>query len=94
MKGIVYKSTGSWYVVKGENNQFYECRIKGKFRIKGIKNTNPLAVGDNVIFEIESKSGKEWLQKFFPDRIISSENQLIYLSKLILLQQISTMLFL
>ena len=45
MKGIVYKSTGSWYVVKGENNQFYECRIKGKFRIKGIKNTNPLAVG-------------------------------------------------
>ena len=32
MKGIVYKSTGSWYVVKGENNQFYECRIKGKVR--------------------------------------------------------------
>ena len=59
MKGIVYKSTGSWYVVKGENNQFYECRIKGKFRIKGIKNTNPLAVGDNVIFEIENKSGNE-----------------------------------
>ena len=56
MKGIVYKSTGSWYVVKGENNQFYECRIKGKFRIKGIKNTNPLAVGDNVIFEIEANS--------------------------------------
>ena len=59
MKGIVYKSTGSWYVVKGENNQFYECRIKGKFRIKGIKNTNPLAVGDNVIFEIENKSRNE-----------------------------------
>ncbi|MDO4879872.1 MAG: ribosome small subunit-dependent GTPase A [Capnocytophaga sp.] len=59
MKGIVYKSTGSWYVIKGEDNQFYECRIKGKFRIKGIKNTNPLAVGDDVVFELDNKSTKE-----------------------------------
>lgn len=59
MKGNVYKSTGSWYLVKAEDGQFYECRIKGKFRIQGIKNTNPIAVGDRVSFELETKSGKE-----------------------------------
>ncbi len=54
MTGTVYKSTGSWYSVKAGNQQFYECRIKGKFRIKGIKSTNPIAVGDNVDFELET----------------------------------------
>ncbi|WP_430909480.1 ribosome small subunit-dependent GTPase A [Maribacter sp. 2-571] len=53
MKGVVYKSTGSWYTVKGADNGFYECRIKGKFRIKGIKSTNPIAVGDQVVFDLE-----------------------------------------
>lgn len=53
MKGIVYKSTGSWYTVKAEGGKFYNCRIKGKFRIKGIKNTNPVAVGDYVEFDLE-----------------------------------------
>ncbi len=53
MQGTVYKSTGSWYMVKGEDGQFYECRIKGKFRIQGIKSTNPVAVGDEVSFEVE-----------------------------------------
>lgn len=55
MKGIVYKSTGSWYSVKAENGAFYDCRIKGKFRIGGIKSTNPVAVGDHVAIEIEKK---------------------------------------
>lgn len=59
MTGIVYKSTGSWYVVKAENNVFYECRMKGKFRIKGIKSTNPIAVGDVVDFEVESTNDVE-----------------------------------
>ena len=59
MTGIVYKSTGSWYLVKAENDEFYECRIKGKFRIKGIKSTNPLAVGDVVDFEVESTNDVE-----------------------------------
>ncbi|MDE3743697.1 ribosome small subunit-dependent GTPase A [Maribacter polysaccharolyticus] len=54
MKGIVYKSTGSWYTVKATNGDFFECRIKGKFRIKGIKSTNPVAVGDHVVFEVEN----------------------------------------
>lgn len=53
MQGTVYKSTGSWYTVKTDVGDFYECRIKGKFRIKGIKSTNPVAVGDKVSFEIE-----------------------------------------
>ncbi len=53
MQGTVYKSTGSWYSVKTESGDFYECRIKGKFRIKGIQSTNPVAVGDSVTFELE-----------------------------------------
>ncbi|MUH35972.1 ribosome small subunit-dependent GTPase A [Zobellia amurskyensis] len=53
MKGTVYKSTGSWYTVKTPDGEFYECRIKGKFRIQGIKSTNPIAVGDEVAFKIE-----------------------------------------
>lgn len=59
MTGIVYKSTGSWYLVKAENGTFYECRIKGKFRLKGIKSTNPIAVGDIVDFEIETNNDVE-----------------------------------
>tara|TARA_R100000935_G_scaffold18503_1_gene35795 strand:- start:17012 stop:17962 length:951 start_codon:yes stop_codon:yes gene_type:complete len=55
MKGVVYKSTGSWYTVKSQQGRFYECRIKGKFRIEGIKSTNPVAVGDHVQFEVETK---------------------------------------
>jgi len=54
MTGIVYKSTGSWYTVKNDLGVVYECRIKGKFRIKGIKSTNPIAVGDVVDFDIET----------------------------------------
>ena len=53
MLGTVYKSTGSWYTVKTEDGSFYECRIKGKFRIKGIKSTNPVAVGDIVTFDLK-----------------------------------------
>lgn len=54
-KGVVYKSTGSWYTVKAENGTFFECRIKGKFRIKGIKSTSPVSVGDHVQFDVETK---------------------------------------
>ncbi len=54
MEGIVYKSTGSWYTVKTTSGAVYECRIKGKFRLKGIKSTNPIAVGDRVKFELET----------------------------------------
>ncbi|WP_053992053.1 ribosome small subunit-dependent GTPase A [Mangrovimonas sp. TPBH4] len=56
MTGIVYKSTGSWYTVKTELGASYQCRMKGKFRIKGIKSTNPIAVGDVVDFELETNN--------------------------------------
>jgi ribosome biogenesis GTPase len=56
MTGTVYKSTGSWYTVKSENGDFVECRMKGKFRIKGIKSTNPIAVGDIVDYELDETS--------------------------------------
>lgn len=49
--GIVIKSTGSWFTVKSEG-QVFNCKIKGKFRIKGIRATNPVSVGDFVDFEI------------------------------------------
>lgn len=54
MRGLVIKSTGSWYQVQDEQGNQYDCRIKGKFRTKGIKTTNPIAVGDWVHFELES----------------------------------------
>ncbi|MGS2763585.1 ribosome small subunit-dependent GTPase A [Sinomicrobium sp. M5D2P9] len=59
MTGIVYKSTGSWYTVKTDDGQVFDCRIKGKFRIKGIKSTNPVAVGDVVDFDRESDSNAD-----------------------------------
>lgn len=59
MIGIVYKSTGSWYWVKTDEGELYKCRIQGKFRIKGIKSTNPIAVGDRVEFHLETKSDEE-----------------------------------
>lgn len=55
MKGVVIKSTGSWYNVLSEDGQMIDCRIKGVFRIKGIKTTNPIAVGDSVLFELEEE---------------------------------------
>ena len=56
MTGLVYKSTGSWYTVKSEQGDFMECRIKGKFRMQGIKSTNPIAVGDVVDYELDENS--------------------------------------
>ncbi|WP_140938074.1 ribosome small subunit-dependent GTPase A [Sphingobacterium lumbrici] len=53
MRGLVTKSTGSWYQVSGEDGEQYDCRIKGKFRTKDIKTTNPIAVGDWVHFDLE-----------------------------------------
>lgn len=57
MQAIVYKSTGSWYIVKNKEGQVYNARIKGKFKIDGITSTNPIAVGD--IVEIEDEDDLE-----------------------------------
>jgi len=59
MTGTVYKSTGSWYTVKTDEGTIYKCRMKGKFRIKGIKSTNPIAVGDVVGFTVEEKNNEQ-----------------------------------
>jgi len=69
MKGIVYKSTGSWYQVKTEDGENYSCKLKGKIRLQGLKSTNPIAVGDKVDFEI-TKDGDETVGiiKDFEDR--------------------------
>ena len=56
MKGTVIKTTGSWYLVKSEKGDLLECRLKGKFRIKGIKSTNPIVVGDGVVLEKKDDS--------------------------------------
>lgn len=51
MKGVVTKSTGSWITVRSEDGMRTECRLKGQFRIHGLRSTNPLAIGDKVEFE-------------------------------------------
>ena len=56
LHGTVIKSTGSWYIVRGlETGQLYRCRLRGKFKIKGLKASNPLAVGDHVEFTVEEQ---------------------------------------
>jgi ribosome biogenesis GTPase / thiamine phosphate phosphatase len=54
-KAIVVKSTGSWYRVLTPEGDYLDCKLKGNFRIKGIKSTNPIAVGDYVFFEDSEK---------------------------------------
>ena len=49
MKGLVVRNTGSWYTVLTDDNQLLDCKVKGNFRIKGIRSTNPVAVGDRVV---------------------------------------------
>jgi ribosome biogenesis GTPase len=51
MKAVVTKSTGNWYDVKTEDGSMMQCRLKGKFKIDGIRSTNPLAVGDYVMID-------------------------------------------
>ena len=49
MKGLVVKNTGSWYTVRTDDGQLVDCKVKGNFRLKGIRSTNPVAVGDRVV---------------------------------------------
>ena len=56
MTGVIVKSTGSWYSVRTDSHSQIQCRIRGKFRTKGIKSTNPVTVGDHVDFEMELNS--------------------------------------
>ncbi len=56
-EGIIIKSTGSWYTVKDSEGNYIDCKIKGQFRIKGIRTTNPLAIGDRVYFKKDGDAG-------------------------------------
>ncbi len=62
-KALVKKSTGSWYEAETEEGKIYKCRIKGKFRLQGMKLTNPVAVGDIVDIEIEDVGEKTGIIK-------------------------------
>lgn len=66
MEGIVIKSTGSWYKVRSMDGVIHLCRIVGKFRMEGIKSTNPVAVGDVVNFELEPKKETGVIKKINP----------------------------
>lgn len=77
-KGIVIKSTGSWYTVKTQEGELMECRIKGNFRIKGIRSTNPIAVGDNVEITVRQEdSNLEGVQVGLITNIIERKNYII-----------------
>jgi len=64
-KGLVYRSTGSWYVIKETDGVFIEARIKGKFRNKDIKTTNPISVGDWVSYTVK-EDGCGWIEEIHP----------------------------
>ena len=70
MMGMVVKSTGSWYRVRLDDGTYHQCRIKGKFRIGGLKSTNPVSVGDRVTLSLE---GNDYLIK----EILQRKNYII-----------------
>ncbi len=65
LKGKVIKSTGSWYQVELENGEHIQCRILGKFRLNGLKLTNPVTVGDEVELDLEEE-GKGMIKNILP----------------------------
>jgi len=58
LKGLVVKNTGSWYTVRTDDGQLVDCKIKGNFRLKGIRSTNPVAVGDRVNLSLTLPEGE------------------------------------
>lgn len=68
MQGTVIKSTGSWYNVRMEDGQVLECRTVGKMRLSDLPLTNPIAVGDVVLFEMENESGNGLIKGVMPRR--------------------------
>jgi len=77
-KGLVIKSTGSWYTVKTEDGSLVESRIKGNLRLKGIRSTNPIAVGDHVeLTESKEDNAVDGQTVGFISRIIPRTNYII-----------------
>lgn len=67
-EGIVIRTTGSHYTVRTKDNSFYECCIRGNFRMKGIKSTNPIAVGDIVGFDMPTSVSEGIITKIYDRR--------------------------
>ena len=63
--GRVTRSTGSWYTVLTDDNEQYQCKLKGRFRIKGIRTTNPIAVGDKVELVLGDEDNTGVIRKIF-----------------------------
>jgi ribosome biogenesis GTPase / thiamine phosphate phosphatase len=77
LQGIVYKSTGSWYLIKEDSGVFWNARIKGKLKIDGeISSTNPIAVGDRVAFDMEDESQMHGMIK----QVLPRDNYIVRLS--------------
>lgn len=55
MHGLVVKNTGSWYIVQTADGTRFECKVKGNFRLRGIRSTNPVAVGDHVTISVNAE---------------------------------------
>jgi len=66
MKGLITKSTGSWYSIRTENGRFFQGRLAGKIRLDGRKSTNPVVVGDWVEFNIDEKDDAAVIQEILP----------------------------
>ena len=67
MRGLIVRNTGSWYTVKTDDGQLFDCKVKGTFRLKGIRSTNPVAVGD-VVTITPSPDGQTALIEDIEDR--------------------------
>ncbi|HLL94086.1 MAG TPA: hypothetical protein VK404_03850, partial [Spirosoma sp.] len=55
-KGLILRSTGSWYDIRNADGHVFQGRLKGKFKLQGLKVTNPIAVGDHVSFNVEDEA--------------------------------------
>lgn len=65
-EGVVIKSTGSWYEVRNDNGEVVLCRLRGKIRLDGLRSTNPVSVGDKVLYEKESNKDTCVINKILP----------------------------
>ena len=77
MKGLVVKNTGSWYTVRTDDGQLLDCKIKGNFRLKGIRTTNPVAVGDRVSLVCQEPTANSQQQTAFITEIEDRRNYII-----------------
>ena len=76
MTGTVYKSSGNLYSIKVRNGVEFQCRIKGKLRMEGVKSTNPIAVGDIVEFDVEGNKSSVLLSLKL--RLLLNQHRLVF----------------